>query len=45
MKHIGTQRIETESIVLRRFREDDAEAMYKNWASDPEVVKFLTWPV
>ena len=45
MKHIGTQRIETESIVLRRFREDDAEALYKNWASDPEVVKFLTWPV
>ena len=23
---------------------DDAEAMYQNWASDPDVVKYLTWP-
>lgn len=23
---------------------EDAEAMYKNWASDEEVTKFLTWP-
>ena len=44
MEHKGTQRIETERLVLRRFEPDDAEAMYKNWASDPEVTKFLTWP-
>ena len=29
---------------MRRFTLDDAEAMYKNWASDPDVTKFLTWP-
>ena len=44
MKHCGTQRIETERLILRRFTPDDAEAMYRNWASDPEVTKYLTWP-
>ena len=31
-------------LVLRRFVSEDAEAMYKNWASDSEVTKYLTWP-
>lgn len=44
MKHCGTQRIETERLILRRFVIEDAEAMYKNWASDDEVTKYLTWP-
>ena len=44
MRHCGTQRIETERLVLRRFALDDAEAMYRNWASDSEVTKYLTWP-
>ena len=44
MKHCGTQRIETKRLILRRFEEDDAQAMYNNWASDPEVTKFLMWP-
>lgn len=44
MKHLGTRRIETERLILRRFTLDDAEMMYKNWASDPEVTKFLMWP-
>ena len=44
MIHCGTQSIETERLVLRRFSIDDAEAMYRNWASDPEVTKYLTWP-
>lgn len=44
MKHAGTQRLETDRLVLRRYRKDDAEAMYRNWASDSEVLKFLTWP-
>ena len=43
MKHCGTQRIETERLILRRYTVEDAEAMYKNWANDPEVTKFLTW--
>lgn len=44
MKNIGTQTIETERLILRRFKEGDAEAMFKNWASDDMVTKFLTWP-
>ncbi len=44
MRHCGTQRLETERLVLRRFVIEDAEAMFENWASDPEVTKYLTWP-
>lgn len=32
-------------MILRRFVRDDAQEMYNNWASDPEVTRFLTWPV
>jgi len=44
MEHLGTKRIETERLILRPFVMEDAEAMYRNWASDPEVTKFLSWP-
>ena len=44
MKRCGTQRLETDRLVLRRFERADADAMYRNWASDPEVTKYLTWP-
>lgn len=44
MKHCGTKRLETDRLILRRFVGEDADAMYKNWASDDEVTKYLTWP-
>lgn len=44
MKHCGTQRLETKRLILRRLAASDAEAMFSNWASDPEVTRFLTWP-
>ena len=44
MKDLGTKRLETERLILRRFTLEDAEKMYENWAGDPEVTKFLTWP-
>lgn len=44
MKHCGTQRLETDRLILRRFVIEDAVAMYQNWASDDEVTKYLTWP-
>ena len=44
MNHCGTQKLETERLVLRRLTLSDAEAVYRNWASDPEVTRFLTWP-
>ena len=44
MNRLGTKTIETDRLILRRFRLEDAEYMYHNWACDPEVTRFLTWP-
>ncbi len=44
MKHGGTKRIETQRLILRPFVLSDAEPMFRNWASDPEVTRYLTWP-
>ena len=44
MLHLGTKTIETPRLTLRRFAAGDGQAMYENWASDPEVTKYLTWP-
>lgn len=44
MNHTGTVVIETERLLLRPFTLKDADAMFRNWASDQEVTKFLRWP-
>ena len=44
LNHHGTKTITTSRLILRRFKTDDAEAMYRNWASNDNVTKFLTWP-
>lgn len=44
MKHLGTVMLETERLILRRFELSDADSMFKNWAGDSEVTKYLTWP-
>lgn len=44
MTHLGTQTLETERIILRRFTLDDAEAVFNNWTNDSEVTKYLMWP-
>ena len=44
MNKTGTRTIETRRLILRQFRMEDAEDMFTNWASDPEVTRFLTWP-
>lgn len=43
IQHIGTNTIETVRLILRRFRLEDAEDMYRNWAGDPEVCRYLSW--
>lgn len=43
MKHLGTIDIRTERLVLRRFTVEDAPKMFENWASDPEMTKYMTW--
>jgi len=35
--------IETERLILRKPRMDDAPAVFSGWVQDPEVTHFLTW--
>jgi len=44
LTHKGTVTLETSRLILRRASTEDAEPMFRNWASDPEVTRFLTWP-
>lgn len=44
MNNKGTQTITTSRLILRQFQPEDANEMFRNWASDAEVTKFLTWP-
>ena len=37
--------LQTERLRLRFLRREDAQRIFDCWASDPEVVKYLTWPV
>ena len=42
--HKGTKTLETPRLILRRAELTDAEPMFRNWANDPDVTKYLTWP-
>ena len=44
LTHKGTVTLETPRLILRKARMEDAEPMFRNWANDPEVTKYLTWP-
>ena len=43
MNHKGTLNIETKRLLLRRFELSDALPMYKTWATDSDVTRFLSW--
>ena len=43
LHHVGTQRLETSRLILRQHKMTDAEDMYRNWATDPEVCRFWQW--
>lgn len=43
MTPIGTKTIHTKLLILRPFQVEDAQEMFVNWASDPEVTHYLTW--
>lgn len=40
MKHCGTKKLETDRLVLRRYVNEDAAAMYKNWASNEDIFEY-----
>ena len=44
MNHKGTVKLETNRLILRRVTMDDVQEMFDNWASNPNVTKFMTWP-
>ncbi len=35
--------MQTERLILRKLTVYDATAMFKNWAGDPEVTRYVTW--
>lgn len=41
MNHVGTQKIETVRLILRKFNINDVADAYDNWYSDPEVTMWL----
>ena len=41
----NTKELETERLILRKFKIEDAEGVFKNWATDPNTNKFLSWPL
>lgn len=43
IKHSGTRFLETERLILRPFQKEDGKDMFKNWASDDRVTRFLRW--
>jgi len=43
MNKVGTKTIETERLILRRLKHEDAQEMFDGWCNDPEVTKYLTW--
>lgn len=43
MNHIGTLKIESKRLILRKFTYDDIRPAFKNWMSDEKVTPFLTW--
>ena len=43
MRYCGSQKIETERLVLRQVELSDVPQMYENWQSDERVTKYLSW--
>ena len=39
----NTKQLETDRLILRKFRLEDAESVYNNWATDPQTNKHLSW--
>ena len=44
MKHLGTLRLESERLILRKIALCDSKDMFNNWANNPRVTKHMTWP-
>lgn len=45
MNNIGTKTIETERLILRKFKAEDVDSVFKNWAADEKVQSMYREPV
>lgn len=43
LRHLGTMPLKTPRLLLRQYVINDAQAMFSNWAGDPEVTRTLLW--
>ena len=43
LMHKGTVPLETPRLALRRFRPEDTPSVYRNWASNPQVTRYMRW--
>lgn len=43
LNHEGTVALETDRLILRGLKMEDTSNVFKNWASDNEVAKFMRW--
>lgn len=41
--HKGTKNIEFDRFLLRKYTEDDTLFAFRNWVTDEEVTRYLTW--
>lgn len=42
--HQGSRPLESGRLLLRPFVPGDVRDMFHNWCSDPQVVRYLSWP-
>lgn len=43
VNHKGTVTLETDRLVLRKYKITDADDMFNNWATRENVTRYLTW--
>ena len=43
MRHAGTQIIRTTRLTLRKIDLGDADMMFRNWANDDDVSRYMRW--
>ena len=43
MKSLGTKRLETDRLILRKINKKDYKQAYKNWCNSDQVEKYVTW--
>ncbi len=43
MNQLGTKRLETERLILRKLEVSDIEPLYYNYGSDPQTASYVMW--